>query len=67
VVLNGKPLRVQDAPALEGMDVLATEPVALAKGMHTLELEAPKNVACAADFVILTNDASIAGYRFGKR
>jgi hypothetical protein len=67
VVLDGKPIRVQDMPALEGIDVLATEAVALTKGTHTLEIEAPKNIACAADFVILTNDPGIAGYRFGKR
>jgi hypothetical protein len=67
VVLNGKALRVQNVPDLEGMDVLRSETITLPRGTHTLEIEAPKETPCAADFVILTDDASIAGYRFGKR
>ncbi len=67
VVLNGTPLRVENVPAKAGMDVLRTEAVSLTKGTHTLEVQAPPNTACAADFVILTNDLSIAGYRFGWR
>lgn len=67
VVLDGKPLKVADAPVTEEVDVLRTETVSLAKGMHILEIGAPANTACAADFVILTNDATIWGYRFGRR
>ncbi|MDW8104108.1 MAG: hypothetical protein RMK92_03760 [Armatimonadota bacterium] len=67
VILNGKPLAVQSTPSPEGVDVLRAEPVSLAKGMHLLEIGAPQNLACDADFVILTNDPSIAGYRFGRR
>ena len=67
VVLDGKPLRVEEAPTILGMDVLRTETVSLRAGTHVLELEAPASTACAADFVILTSDASIAGYRFGKK
>jgi hypothetical protein len=67
ITLNGKPIRVQDKPSIEGLDVLGTEAVTLAKGTHTLEIEAPKATACAADFVILTNDPTILGYRFGSR
>lgn len=67
VVLNGKPLSVQSAPFVEGLDVLRAETVSLTQGMHVLEIGAPPNVACDADFVILTSDPSIAGYRFGRR
>ncbi|MCS6829715.1 MAG: family 14 glycosylhydrolase [bacterium] len=66
VVLDGKPLQVEDAP-VEGVDTLRTETVSLSKGMHVLEIAAPANTACVADFVILTNDAAIRGYRFGRR
>ncbi len=64
VVLDGKPLRVEDTPT-RGVEALRTEVVTLTKGTHALEIQAPANTACAADFVILTNDRSIAGYRFG--
>lgn len=67
VVLNGKPLRVEKAPAIPGMDVLRAEAVSLQPGTHTLELEAPASASCAADFVILSTDPSIAGYRFAKK
>jgi hypothetical protein len=67
VIVDGKPLRTEDSPVGKGVDVLRTETVSLAKGMHVLEIEAPQNTACAADFVILTNDPSVAGYRFGGK
>ncbi|GBC97117.1 hypothetical protein HRbin16_02937 [bacterium HR16] len=67
VVIDGKPLQIDEPSSPEGLDVLRTAAVSLAKGMHILEIEAPKNTACTADFVILTNDMSIRGYRFGRR
>ncbi len=67
VVIDGKPLQIDEASSPEGLDVLRTVAVSLAKGMHILEIEAPQHTACAADFVILTNDMSIRGYRFGRR
>ncbi|MGC8785048.1 MAG: hypothetical protein ACP5RN_11785 [Armatimonadota bacterium] len=67
VVIDGKPLQIDEDSSPEGLDVLRTVAVSLAKGMHILEIEAPKNTACTADFVILTNDVSIRGYRFGRR
>ena len=67
VVLNGAPLRVENVPAKAGVDTLRTEAVSLTRGTHTLEIHAPPQVACTADFVILTNDPNIAGYRFGWR
>ncbi|GIV14647.1 MAG: hypothetical protein KatS3mg022_0082 [Armatimonadota bacterium] len=67
VVLDGKLLQIESTPAIDGVDVLRTETVSLAKGMHILQIGAPKDTACAADFVILTSDATIQAYRFGRR
>lgn len=67
LTLNGKPLRVQEPSPVPGMDVLRAETVSLPAGTHVLELGAPASTACAADFVILTSDSTIAGYRFGRR
>lgn len=66
VLLNGKPMRMEEEP-LDGAEVLRSEPVSLSAGTHVLELAAPASTACAADFVILTSDLTIAGYRFGKK
>lgn len=67
VVIDGKPLQIDEASSPGGLDVLRMEAVSLAKGVHILEIEAPQHTACIADFVILTNDMSIRGYRFGRR
>ena len=67
VVLNGKPVRLEPAPAMEGVEALRSEAVSLSKGVHTLEIEATAPKGCLADFVILSNDPTIAGYRFGRR
>ncbi len=67
VLLDGKPVRIESSPVMEGVDVLRSEPVSLTAGAHTLELEATTPKGCLADFVILTSDPTIAGYRFGRR
>lgn len=64
ILIDGKPLTKVNAKA--GQTLLAGT-AALTRGTHTLTLQARPNRDVRADFVLLTNDSTIAGYDFGIR
>ncbi|MCS6775650.1 MAG: hypothetical protein RMJ43_06315 [Chloroherpetonaceae bacterium] len=64
VLLDGRPVTAVNAKA---GDTLLVNVVPLSRGTHTLTLRARPNRDVRADFVLLTNDMTIAGYRFGVR
>lgn len=64
ILVDGVPLRSSNASnPSKVIQTLRAGRVALSKGIHTLVLRAPK-VDLDADFVIIGNDKSIAGYCF---
>jgi hypothetical protein len=64
ILVDGKLLTPVNAKAGE---TLLSGTVSLTRGTHTLTLRARPNREVRADFVLLTNDPSIAGYGFGVR
>lgn len=65
--VNQRSVRLEKTPPVSGTDVLRSEPVVLNKGANTLEIQAPPDAGCLADFVILTNELDVASYRFARK
>ncbi len=61
VLVDGAALTGSNTPA--GNTLLAGS-VQLQQGTHTLTLQAPAGEAMRADFVLLSSDADVSGYRF---
>lgn len=63
-LIDGKPVTPLNAQAGQTLLVGA---VPLTRGTHTITLRARPNRDVRADFVLLTNDPTVAGYGFGVR
>jgi hypothetical protein len=71
ILLNGRPLSPEPGPSTSsagaGGGTLYAGVVNLTQGIHTLTLRPRPGQDLRADYVILTTDATVAGYRFGHR
>lgn len=67
LLVNQRRVRLEKTPLVPATDVLRSEPVTLNKGANTLEIQAPPDAGCLADFVILTNELDVASYRFARK
>ncbi len=71
ISMDGKSIRGSTEPGVEGSGVQAETvsagTVELGKGVHTLTLRPARGEDVRADFVVLTNDPTIAGYSFAVK
>lgn len=67
VLIDGAPLRAEaEMPAL-GAATFYAGTAALKRGVHTLTVRPLRGQDVRADFVVLTNDPCVAGYRFAVK
>ena len=67
VLLDGEPVGTKDTEKTRAGQTLFVGTVALTKDSHTLVLKARSGKDVRADFVLLTNEPTIAGYDFATR
>ncbi len=67
VLVDGAPVRGASVPSALGSATFCPGSVTLTKGVHTLTLKPLRGQDVRADFVVLTTDTNVAGYRFGVK